>query len=403
MPQQLTIRVRPRLALVAVLLLVAFVATTARAATAAAPLTVAQAIATQNSSVQTVRGYIVGEPVATSTVNRSGFTDDLAIALADTAGETSTSKMVYVQLTTQWRSTWGLRTHPGNLGKQVDVTGTLTAYFSHAGLKSPSAIGAVGSDPNPTTSTTSPTSTTSTTTSPTSTGTSGPYDTTYYAPAIGKTGSALRSSLHSIIKSQTVLTYDQVWDALKDTDQDPNNTNNVIEIYSGRSIAKSDNGGGVDQWNREHVWAKSHGDFGTANGPGTDVHHLRPEDVTVNSTRGNLDFDNGGSTVAQCTGCLSDGDSFQPRAAVKGDVARMILYMAIRYEGDDAWPDLEPNESVANGTAPYIGKLSVLKAWSAGDPPDAFEKRRNQVIYDTWQHNRNPFIDHPEWVSSIWP
>ncbi|MGA8978694.1 MAG: endonuclease [Pedococcus sp.] len=394
MPQQLTLRVRPRLALVAVLLLVAFVATTARAATAAAPITVAQAIATQNSSVQTVRGYIVGEPVATNTVNRSGFTGDLAIALADTAGETSTSRMVYVQLTSQWRSVWGLRTNPANLGKQVDVTGTLTAYFSHAGLKSPTAIGAVGSTPSPTTSTTSP--------SPTGTAT-GPYDSTYYANAVGKSGSALRGSLHTIIKTQTVLTYDQVWDALKDTDQDPTNTSNVIEVYSGRSIAKSDNGGGVDQWNREHVWAKSHGDFGTANGPGTDVHHLRPEDVTVNSDRGNLDFDNGGSAVNQCSDCWRDGDSFEPRDSVKGDVARMIFYMAIRYEGDDAWPDLEPNDSVGNGSAPSIGKVSVLKAWSAGDPPDTFEKRRNQVIYDTWQHNRNPFIDHPEWVGSIWP
>lgn len=394
MPQQLTLRVRPRLALVAVLLLVAFVATTARAATAAAPITVAQAIATQNGSVQTVRGYVVGEPVATNTVNRSGFSGDLAIALADTAGETSTSKMVYVQLTSQWRSVWGLRTNPTNLGKQVDVTGTLTAYFSHAGLKSPTAIGAVGSTPGPTTTTTSP--------SPTGTAT-GPYDSTYYAGAVGKSGPALRGSLHTIIKSQTVLTYDQVWNALKDTDQDPANTSNVIEIYSGRSIAKTDNGGGVDQWNREHVWAKSHGDFGTANGPGTDVHHLRPEDVTVNSDRGNLDFDNGGSAVNQCSDCWRDGDSFEPRDAVKGDVARMIFYMAIRYEGDDAWPDLEPNDAVGNGSAPYMGKISVLKAWSAGDPPDTFEKRRNQVIHDTWQHNRNPFIDHPEWVGSIWP
>ena len=226
---------------------------------------------------------------------------------------------------------------------------------------------------------------------------------TYYANASGKSGPALRTALHSIIKTQTVLSYAQVWDALKDTDQDPNNAANVIEIYSGRSIAKSDNGGGVDQWNREHVWAKSHGDFGTANGPGTDVHHLRPEDVTVNSDRGNLDFDNGGAAVNQCPDCWRDGDSFEPRDAVKGDVARMILYMAIRYEGDDGWPNLEPNNSVANGSAPYIGKLSVLKAWSAGDPPDAFEQRRNQVIYDTWQHNRNPFVDHPEWVSSIWP
>jgi endonuclease I len=389
--QQLTIRVRPRLASLAALLLVAFVATTARSALGATPLTVAQAIATQDGTSQSVTGYIVGEPVATSTVNRSGFTGDLAIALADTASETGTSRMLYVQLTTQWRSAWGLKTNPGKLGTKVTVTGQLTAYFAHAGLKSPTAITGGTPVPDPTTTTPPPTSTTS---SPTD---------TYYASALGKSGSALRSSLHSIIRNQTVLTYDQVWDALKDTDQDPANSNNVIEVYSGRSIAKSSNGGGVDQWNREHGWAKSHGDFGTANGPGTDVHHLRPEDVTVNSDRGNLDFDNGGSAVSQCSDCWRDGDSFEPRDAVKGDVARMVFYMAIRYEGDDAWPDLEPNNSVANGTAPYIGKLTVLKAWSAGDPPDAFEKRRNQVIYDTWQHNRNPFVDHPEWVSSIWP
>jgi endonuclease I len=387
---QLTIRVRPRLAAFAALLLVAFLATTARAALAATPLTVTQAIATQNGTSQSVTGYIVGEPVATATVNRSNFTGDLAIALADSASETGTSKMLYVQLTTQWRSAWGLQTNPSKLGTKVTVTGTLTAYFSHAGQKSPTAITGGTPDPDPTT-TPPPTSTTS-----------APTD-TYYAGALGKSGPALRSALHSIIKTQTVLTYDQVWDALKDTDQDPGNTANVIEIYSGRSIAKSNNGGGVDQWNREHVWAKSHGDFGTTNGPGTDVHHLRPEDVTVNSDRGNLDFDNGGSAVNQCSDCWRDADSFEPRDAVKGDVARMILYMAIRYEGDDGRPNLEPNESVNNGTAAYIGKLSVLKAWSAGDPPDAFEKRRNQVIHDTWQHNRNPFIDHPEWVTSIWP
>jgi endonuclease I len=377
--------VRSRLAAFAALVLIAAGAASARPAAAATPLTVAQAIATQNGSVQTVRGYIVGEPVATNTVNRSGFTADYAIALADTASETATSRMLYVQLTTQWRAAWGLKSNPGNLGKQVDVTGTLGAYFSHPGQKSPTAIAASGGSTEP----------------PPSGG--GPYDDTYYKDAIGKSGNALRTSLHTIIKQQRVLTYDQVWDALKDTDQDPANSNNVIEIYSGRSIAKSDNGGGVDQWNREHVWAKSHGDFGTVNGPGTDVHHLRPEDVTVNADRGNLDFDNGGSAVNQCPDCWRDGDSFEPRDAVKGDVARMILYMAIRYEGDDGWPNLEPNESVNNGSAPAIGKLSVLKAWSAADPPDAFEQRRNQRIYDQWQGNRNPFIDHPEWVTSIWP
>ncbi|MEV7085732.1 endonuclease [Streptomyces sp. NPDC093085] len=227
-------------------------------------------------------------------------------------------------------------------------------------------------------------------------------DDTYYQNAIGKSGTALKSALHTIIKDQTKISYAAVWDALKNTDQDPANSSNVIELYTGKSIAKSSNGGNTGNWNREHVWAKSHGGFGEATGPGTDLHHLRPEDVTVNSVRGNKDFDNGGSAVSGAPGNYTDADSFEPRDAVKGDVARMILYMAVRYEGDDGWPDLEPNEKVNNGSSPAMGKLSVLKAWSQQDPPDAFEKRRNEVIYASYQHNRNPFIDHPEWVASIW-
>ncbi|MFF4500085.1 endonuclease I family protein [Streptomyces sp. NPDC001401] len=228
------------------------------------------------------------------------------------------------------------------------------------------------------------------------------YDSTYYKNAIGKTGASLKSSLHTIISSQSKISYSAVWDALKVTDQDPNNSNNVILLYSGVSRAKSLNGGDTGDWNREHVWAKSHGDFGTATGPGTDLHHLRPADVTVNSIRGDKDFDNGGSSVSNGGGSLTDSDSFEPRDADKGDVARMILYMAVRYDGGDGFADLEPNEKVDNGSAPYIGKLSVLKQWNDEDPPSAFEENRNQVIYDDYQHNRNPFIDHPEWVDSIW-
>lgn len=228
------------------------------------------------------------------------------------------------------------------------------------------------------------------------------YDSTYYKNAIGKTGTSLKSSLHTIISSQTKLSYSAVWDALKVTDQDPNNSNNVILLYSGVSRSKSLNGGNVGNWNREHVWAKSHGDFGTSTGPGTDIHHLRPEDVQVNSIRGNKDFDNGGSPVTNGGGSLTDSNSFEPRDAVKGDVARMILYMAVRYEGTDGWPDLEPNDAVTNGSAPYHGRLSVLKQWNEQDPPSASEKRRNDVIYTSYQRNRNPFIDHPEWVEAIW-
>ena len=143
--------------------------------------------------------------------------------------------------------------------------------------------------------------------------------------------------------------------ALQDTDEDPNNPSNVILLYSGASQAKSTNGGGVDDWNREHVWAKSHGDFGTSTGPGTDVHHLRPTDVSVNSTRGNKDFDTGGSPVAQAPGSLTDADSFEPRDADKGDVARMIFYMSVRYEGGDGFADLEADDAVSSGTAPRHG------------------------------------------------
>ncbi|WP_344211459.1 endonuclease [Kribbella sancticallisti] len=374
-------RSRAALVLGVLLALLAFGITPSTAATTAA-ITVSTAIARQDGSVATVEGYVVGQPTAANTVVRSNFPGDTALALADTSSQTSTSAMLYVQIPSAFRSQYGLRSNPGLLGTKISVTGTLTPYFTpHAGLKDPTAFsGAGGSDPG-----------------------TPPDPGDYYANAIGKTGPALRSALHSIIANQTKLSYDQVWNALKDTDQDPANTNNVILLYSGRSQSKSTNGGGVNDWNREHVWAKSHGDFGTATGPGTDVHHLRPEDVSVNGARGNLDFDNGGTTVAECPGCAADGDSFSPRAAVRGDVARMIFYMAIRYEGGDGFANLEPNNSVDNGSAPYIGKLTVLKAWSAADPPDAFEKRRNQVIFDNWQHNRNPFIDHPEWVASIWP
>ena len=96
-------------------------------------------------------------------------------------------------------------------------------------------------------------------------------------------------------------------------------------------------------------------------GPGTDLHHLRAEDVTVNGTRGNKDFDNGGTAVSGCTDCWTDSDSFEPRDAVKGDVARMLFYMAVRYEGDDGFTDLELS-TVSGSAVPRIGDLDVLLA-----------------------------------------
>jgi endonuclease I len=347
---------------------------------AASTLTVAQAIGGQGGS-GTVRGFVVGQPTATSTVLRSGFTADTALAIADSSGETDTGDMLYVQIPAAYRSGFGLRSNPGLIGGTLTVTGTLTAYFTHPGLRSPSAmtLGAATPAPAPTASTGA-----------------------YYASAAGKSGPALRNALHVIISSGvTTLSYDAVWNALKATDQDPANASNVILLYSGTSRSKTLNGGDAGDWNREHVWAKSHGDFGTAAGPGTDLHHLRPEDVRINAARDNKDFDTGGTAVAGAPGNRTDADSWEPRAAVRGDVARMIFYMAVRYEGGDSWPDLEVDDATGSGTAPRLGRLSALRQWHAQDPPDAFERRRNELIYGTYQRNRNPFIDHPEWVGAV--
>ncbi|MDQ3403919.1 MAG: endonuclease, partial [Actinomycetota bacterium] len=364
------------LATVTVVAAIAFaVQVPATAGQTAAPLTVAQAIGQQSGATATVRGYVVGQPTATATVVRSNFPNDYALAIADSASETGTSRMIYVQISSAFRAGYGLRSNPSLMGRQLDITGNLSAYFSHPGLTSTTAFTVVAGG-------------TPTTTPPTTTQPGGGYDDTYYKTAIGKTGPALKTELNRIISTNSKLTYDQVWNALKATDQDPANSANVILLYSGRSQSKATNGGGEDQWNREHVWAQSHGDIGTVTGPGTDIHHLRPEDVSVNANRGNKDFDLGGSAAPEAPGNYTDADSWEPRAAVKGDVARMIFYMAVRYAGTDGFADLEVNDRVSNGSAPYMGRLSVLRQWNASDPPDTFEKRRNQVIFDQYQHNR---------------
>ncbi|WP_338448523.1 endonuclease [Niallia oryzisoli] len=350
------------------------------------PYSVSQAINSQNNSIKTVQGYVVGQPISTSTVITSDFPNDYALALADSPSETNTANMIYVQIPSSFRSSYGLYSNPSLMGENMKVTGTLTAYFSHAGLKNGTAFemqgeGTTSPDPEP-----------------------DPISSTdgYYDAAYGKTGKALKTALHNIIDDHKEISYSNVWDALRVTDEDPNNSNNVILLYTGRSQGKYTNGSDADDWNREHVWAKSHGDFGTTMGAGTDLHHLRPTDVSVNSSRSNLDFDNGGTEHAEADGNYYDSDSWEPRDSVKGDVARMLFYMAVRYEGDSGEPDLELNNLVNNGSNPYHGKLSVLLQWHKEDPVDDFERERNEIIYTNYQQNRNPFIDHPEWALVIW-
>mgnify|MGYP003664386111 FL=1 len=229
---------------------------------------------------------------------------------------------------------------------------------------------------------------------------------TYYAAAIGQSGAALKASLNQIIKGHTRFSYSQVWDGLGYADEDPANSNNVILLYTGRSEPKTNRAGmsnSQDAWNREHVWAKSHGFPDRSQYAYTDLHHLRPADVSVNSSRGNKDFDVGGSEISEAPGNHTDADSFEPMDEVKGDVARMIFYMDVRYEGNDnsGTPDL----SIANGTtntgAALLGDLCTLLSWHLQDPVSDWERRRNNRIFE-WQKNRNPFIDNSGWASELY-
>ena len=237
----------------------------------------------------------------------------------------------------------------------------------------------------------------------------------YYDAANGLTGTSLQAALHEIINGHTKFPYTSsntdVWDLVKITDEDPSNSSNVILLYTGRSQAKSENSGessasGSNRWNREHVWSKSHGFPNESDTAYTDLHHLRPADESVNSSRGTKDFDNGGSAHSEATDCNYDSDSWEPRDAVKGDVARMMFYMEVRYDpgahSDGTNYDLELVDYTGTSTSSdNFGKLSTLITWHSNDPVDAFESDRNDSIY-AYQGNRNPFIDYPEFVNAIW-
>jgi len=240
----------------------------------------------------------------------------------------------------------------------------------------------------------------------------------YYESVVGLEGDSLRDALHNLIKDHVMYPYFSdstvaTKDIMIESDIDLTNPENIILFYSGRTQDKDyrDHGDNFDymneygipledSWNREHVWAKSHGFPDMADTAYTDVHHLRPADRTVNGARGNRDFDWGGFELEEVEGCYYDFDSWEPPDMVKGDVARMLFYMAVRYEGDSNTYDLELLDKT--GTyGPKFGKLSTLLQWHILDPVDERERHRNEVIY-SYQHNRNPFINNPEFVALIW-
>ncbi|MGG8497461.1 endonuclease [Tenacibaculum sp. TC6] len=219
-------------------------------------------------------------------------------------------------------------------------------------------------------------------------------------------GASLKDALATkIISTHTNnLSYTPgVWDAIKQTDLDPNDNTKVLLIYgysdtdgnyvTDRTRSKNANGGTAGtQWNREHVYAKSLGtpNLGTS-GPGADIHHLRAADISYNSQRSSKKFAQGSGHSGDVSGGWYPGDEW------KGDVARMMMYMYLRY-GSQCLP-----KNVAVGSAPSsdANMISLLLQWNAEDPVSNFEKQRNPIAQNL-QGNRNPFIDNPAFATQIW-
>ena len=205
----------------------------------------------------------------------------------------------------------------------------------------------------------------------------------------------LRTKLRTELKPKGFVDYSSgLSDELQEADEDPNDTDNMVMFYTRNSIKKTPASDGGMIWNREHVWPKnkSNGNWGTTQG-GTDILHLRPTYETPNSTRSNHPYGyahNGSKKThnGMDYGWL-DGDIFEPLDCVKGDAARIIMYVWTIYDGYAGYSPL----SITNVFESY----NTLLEWHTMDKPDALEGHRNDYVQNsTVQKNRNPFVDHPE-------
>lgn len=225
------------------------------------------------------------------------------------------------------------------------------------------------------------------------------------------TGTNLKNALATKISSThtKLLTYTPgIWNALKEVDLDPANTNNVLLIYgwengtdsdvtNDRSRGKDNNSGNNGDWNREHIFAQALGNPSLGqDGPGADAHMLRACDVQRNSDRGNRLYATGSGHSGNVGAYWYPGDEW------KGDVARIIMYMYLHY-GNQCLPTY-----VAVGTpmASDANMLNTLLQWNADDPVSQYEDNRNTYLGNAsntyGQGNRNPFIDNPYLATVIW-
>ena len=226
----------------------------------------------------------------------------------------------------------------------------------------------------------------------------------YYNGTEGKSGDELKHALHDIIKNHVDFSYNQARYIINYSDADPANPNNVILFYSQISRDASLYGNNPGTINREHVWAKSHGNFQGIRPMDGDALNLRPADAIVNQNRGNLDFDYVqpyGVRDPVATSCWYNESAYEPGPLTKGQVARILFYMATRYEGGNGELDLELVSRLNNYPQPLFGNLATLLEWNNQYPPSDIERQRNERIFRI-QQNRNPFVDHPEFANYIW-
>ena len=207
-------------------------------------------------------------------------------------------------------------------------------------------------------------------------------------------GKNLKLALRTLVTSthKKVLSYGDLKTAIPKTDVDPNNSGNLILFYMRTSVSSKWDGGNT--WNREHVWPQSMSWF-TTSGAGADVHHLRPTNNSANSSRGNKPYSEisnreaNKKTINGVVYGYASSKYFEPKDEVKGDVARIILYLLVRYSESDSYP-------ITN----VIQSYDMLLRWNKSDPVDDFEIYRNQKSYEI-QGNRNPFIDYPDFATMM--
>ena len=238
----------------------------------------------------------------------------------------------------------------------------------------------------------------------------------YYNSANGLSGTALQQTLHDIIDNHSSQSYTSLWTHVQTTDKKPNGK--VWDIYSdvpggtppyeftfvtGQCGNYSNEG---DCYNREHSFPQSW--FNSQTPMQTDLFHIYPTDGKVNGTRGSFPYGEADVTIfwTSQNGCKTGYNStpgytgliFEPIDAYKGDLARSYFYMATRYYNEDSgWA----GSDMVSGSQPLPWALDLLKHWHINDTVSQKEIDRNDTIYGI-QNNRNPFIDHPEWVEEIW-